>query len=355
MSLSARPSAGERGPVALSRTVPTSVSPTLSQGAIVQGKYRVNSLLETGPVATAYWGEQVETRRPVVLRLFTEPRSDTIRRSARLASQRASRSGLPDAFVEVVDLGVTDDGRDYLVTEFVQGPSLADLAKQTPPLEPIKALELAMRIGEAIKQALNLGFVDIPLAPEDIVVDSERRIKLLRSDTLILDRLGPADHAGQTPIRDPRYLSPDELAGLPTTERDVVYRFGLLLYELLGGRPLFEGKTIAAVREQQVKVPLGHLLPHRLGKYPASLSRVVGRLLDTNPTQRQPDLASVLNELWEATWFLRRNESAGNSRMTLTRSGFSRARWWTAWGLSIVVLAVGAFGAWHYVVRIPGK
>ncbi len=354
MPPSARPAADEPGPVALSHTSATNVSPALPQGAIVQGKYRVNGLLEAGPAAAAYRAEQVETGRAVVLRLFTEPRASSIQEGLRPNSQRASRSGLPDSFVEVVDLGVTDDRREYLVTEFVQGPSLADLVKQTPPLEPVRALELAMRIGEAIQQALNLGFVDIPLAPGEIVVDGDGRIKLLRSDALILDRLGLGDRAGkiQAPIRDPRYLSLDELAGLPTTERDVVYRFGLLLYELLCGRPLFEGRTVTEIREQQLKAPSGHV-PHRLRTYPPSLGRIVAQLLDSNPVRRPPDLTSILNELWEATWLLRPNESSGRSRMTLTLSGFSRARRWTAWGLSIVVLGVGVLVAWRYVARIP--
>ena len=154
-----------------------------------------------------------------------------------------------------MDYGLTDDGRVFFVTEFVQGTSFADLIKRTPPLAPIRALEAAIRIGEAIEQTLNLGFVDVSLAPSDIVVDGDQRIRLPRSDVIVLHRLGLVDRqaAAETPVRDPRYLSPEELAGRPATERDVVYRFGLLLYELLCRRPPFEGTTAAEVREQQLE------------------------------------------------------------------------------------------------------
>ena len=334
-------------------TLGTSFFPALPQGAVVQDKYRVNGLLEMGPDAAVYRADHARTGRLVVLRLFHAPHSGPIESLARLASQRASRSDLPDAFVEVVDFGLTDDGRLFLVTELVQGTSFADLVKQTPPLAPIRALELAMRIGEAIEQTLNLGFVDVSLAPSDIVVEGDQRIRLPRSDVIVLHRLGLVDRqvAAETPVRDPRYLSPEELAGLPTTERDVVYRFGVLLYELLCTRPPFEGTTAAEVREQQREARPEQLRDSLRG-YPASLGRLVARLIDSNPTHRPPNLTSILNELWEAAWPLRREASPRSFRAGTTPPSGSRARRWAAWSLPIAILAGGALVGWLYVVRI---
>ena len=113
-----------------------------------------------------------------------------------------------------------------------------------------------MRVGEAVEVVLNLGALDVWVAPRDVVLlDEGDRPKLRRSDMLIVRRLGLADAlaAAEAPGRDPRYASPEELARVAVTEGSLVYRFGILLYELLGGSPPFDGTTPAEVRDQQLR------------------------------------------------------------------------------------------------------
>jgi serine/threonine protein kinase len=132
-------------------------------------------------------------------------------------------------------------------------------------------------------------------------VDDAHRVKLLRSDVLVLRQLGLAEQlaAAEATERDPRYVSPEELAGRPATERSVVYRFGVLLYELLCGEVPFDGTKADDVHDRQLRSP-PRRLRDRHPTLPASLDRLASRMLDPEPMARPADPTSILNELWEA-------------------------------------------------------
>ena len=259
-------------------------------------QHRLTGMLTTSRVATVYRAEEVETGRAVMVKLFHElGRND---RGLTLGSwgswptaSRAPWPELPGAFVAVHTCDLTDEGQLFLVTDLVEGPSVADLLRRTPPIAPVRALDLAIRIGEALEAARNLGVLDLQVTPRDvIVVDDADRVKLLRSDTLMLRHLGLADRlsAAEAAERDPRYASPEELAGIPPTERSVIYRFGVLLYELLSGSPPFEGTTPAEVRDRQLRSSPSRLR-RRHRRLPASLDRLVSRMISLDPMARPVD------------------------------------------------------------------
>jgi hypothetical protein len=338
--------------------------PALPAGVVLRDRYRLTSTVRIGHVMTAYRAQELETGRAVAVKVFHEVgRNDRgrIKSFHRPASRRAPSPELADAFVAVHHCDVTDDGQLFLVTELVPGPSVADLLMRKSPLATVRALELATRIGEAVEAALNLGFLDLPLAPEDIIVDDADRVKLTRSDTLILRQLGLGEKltAAEAPERDPRYASPEELAGLPVTDRSVVYRFGVLLYELLCGSPPFSGTTPAEVRARQLQ-PLPRRPSDRDLALPTSLDRLVSRMLDPNPAARPADLTSILDELWNATCRLRVEapatppDDAGPSA-SVARAAQRRRPWMQRWalaGLPIIVIG-GIVLGWPYLVGGP--
>ena len=290
-------------------------------GTVLSERYRLIGTPEVGQVATVYRAETIETGKAVAVKIFHEVgRNDRkrIELLRRPIARGAGRLDLPSVFVTAYECALTDDGRLFLVTELVDGPSVADLLRQGP-LTPLRALGLAMRIGEALEVVLNPGFLDLRVAPQDIaVVKDEDRVKLRRSDVPILRRLGLADQlaAAEAPGRDPRYAPPEELPGLPPTEAGVVYQFGLVLYELLCGSTPFDGATPAQVHERKLR-PLPIQLRTRHRALPASVERLVSRMLHPDPRTRPGDLTLVLNELWDVLCHIRTKMPATSiSRVT---------------------------------------
>ena len=348
----------------LNRAPRGNLPPALPVGTVLRDRYRLTEILEIDQVATLYRAESLRTGQTVAVKIFHEvgrndrSRIEILRRPT--PSNRA-RLELPDSCATVEDCDLADDGRLFLAIELVEAPSVADLLRQTPSLAPERALELAIRVGEALEETLNLGLLDLRMAPHDIIpVTGGDRVKLLRSDALILRRLGLGDQlvAAETPIRDPRYVSPEELSGFPATERSAVYRFGVLLYELLCGEPPFDAATPAKLSDQQLRPP-PRQLRDRHPTLPASLDRLVSRVIDPDPAARPVGLASILNELWDAECRLRTelapaSTNAASPSVTAASPPVRRSptRLWALAGVPIVVIG-GVFLAWFHIVGRP--
>ena len=344
---------------------PRSPLPTaLPAGTLLRNRYRLTGTLKIGRVAAVYRAEEAETGRPVTVKIFHElgrNDRDRIVSFRRPKSSRLPRRELPASFAAVHACDLTDDGQLFLVTEVVQGTSLADLLKRTPALAPGRALELATRIGEALEAALNLGPLELPLAPADIVVDDADRVKLLRSDVLILRQLGLADQlaAAEAGERDPRYVSPEELAGIPPTERSVVYRFGVVLYELLCGKRTVRRDDAGRSSPQAAPIT-PEVAPGQHPELPASLDRLVSRMLDPEPRTRPADPTSIVNELWDVACRLRAASPPATTHIASSSATAgppspvrrSRARPWVLAGLPIALIS-GAILTWSTLVRSP--
>jgi serine/threonine protein kinase len=282
---------------------------------VLRDRYRVTGTIEVGSVAAIYRAEEVATGRAVSVKVWHEIGRDDRRRAEsfhRLATRGGAASGqLPRAFVAVRDCALTVDGRLFLVTELVEGPSLRQLVETGPGVEPGRALALAIRVGEALATALDLGFLELRVSPANIlVVDAEDSVKILGSEALVLRRLGIGDSLAESFRRDPDYAAPEELAGEPATERSAVYGFGLLLRALLQG-------TLAGERSTSTPAaPLARLLPSlrvRGGQPSVSsaLERLAARMTDPNPAARPSDVTRILNELWEQRCRLESAEPGG--------------------------------------------
>ena len=316
----------------------------------MRGRYRLVVSLESGPAATTYRAQDIDSGGTVDVKVFDElGRHERYRLEPlhRPSSSGVTLLDLPSAFLSVRDCDLADDGRLFVVTESVQAATLADLAKQVSPLEPGRALELAMWIGEALEGALNLGFTDLPLAPEDVIVDEGDRLRLRRSDVAILRRLGLADqlNAMEAPTRDPRYVSPEELAHLPPTERSVIYRFGVLIYELMCGSPPFDGATPAALRQQIRRGPPRLRARHRA--LPASLDGLVARMVALDPVLRPAALTPILNELWEA--LCRHRGKLGHARWNPRLAAWRVRPRHLVVAVASITAMLGMFLTWPYL------
>jgi eukaryotic-like serine/threonine-protein kinase len=350
----------EPGHAALRRASRPHLALAVGLGTVLQDHYRLSGTLEVGDVATVYRGEEIETGRAVAVTVFHEIGRNARGRIEDLHRPRprgASPLVLPSVFAAVHACDLTDDGRLFVVTELLEGPSIAELLKRAP-LSPARALEVAMRVGEAVEVVLNLGALDVWVAPRDVVLlDKGDRPKLRRSDMLIVRRLGLADAlaAAEAPGRDPRYASPEELARVAVTEGSLVYRFGILLYELLGGSPPFDGTTPAEVRDQQLRrSPMRLQDRHRA--LPPSVDRLVAQMLAPDPAVRPVDLTWILNELWDAACHLRAMAPDDAASSPGARPSPSTERRWARRlamaGLSVLSLG-GVLAAWPYLASRP--
>ncbi|MCL5742856.1 MAG: serine/threonine-protein kinase, partial [Acidobacteria bacterium] len=196
-----------------------------------------------------------------------------------------------------------DVGPDYLVMEFVEGKPLRG------PLPLQQALELGAQIADALRCAHSKGIVHRDLKPGNVL--------LTKSGVKLLD-FGLAKIQAQTAATDTtvttaqpltegnailgtlQYMSPEQLEGKPADARSDIFALGLMLYELVCGKPAFHAQSQASLIAAILKAepaPLGSLQPVT----PPALDRVVRKCLDKDPDRRWQSAADLRDELlWVA-------------------------------------------------------
>jgi serine/threonine protein kinase len=259
-------------------------------GLRVRGRYRVIDELGAGVFGTVCVGEDESTGHRVAIRFF--PRNVATTPQAAQAVLRVGRSIMAastshPAIARVLEFGELDAGPPFAVTEFVEGRRLSELMSGRAPVELGAALRIALELGGAIETLHNMGFVHGAINPRNVVVLEDGRVKLL-----------DVELAG---LRDAReiqaeYLSPEQIENGPTTEKTDIYAFGVLLYELLGGAPPFQGPTRDAIFVKHLKdVPAP--IHRRRDGVPASVARAVTLAL-SKQAEARPLMGDVLNLLW---------------------------------------------------------
>lgn len=271
----------------------------LSVKTFAGGRYRVERELGHGGMASVYLARDEELRRPVAVKLLAghlggEPGlRERFLREARMAA----RLSHPNV-VQVFDAG-DEDGRPYIVMEYVPGQTLAEELRRQGRLDPPQVVDLALQACGGLEHAHGSDLVHRDVKPHNL---------LLREDgTLKIADFGIAHAAEATRLTQvgsvlgtAAYLAPEQAAGDPVTAAADIYSLGVVLYELLSGRPPYEFSSLAEIvskqREQPIR-PLRDVEP----AVSEQLEAVVMRCLARNPDYRPSSAADLARELAAAS------------------------------------------------------
>jgi tRNA A-37 threonylcarbamoyl transferase component Bud32 len=208
------------------------------EGQILNGRYRLGSLLGAGGMASVYLAEDEVLERQVAVKVLSPPYAqdpvfvERFRREAR----SAARLSHPNV-VAVFDSG-SDATEHYLVMEYVAGQSLAQLLHRQGRLAPRRAGELAVEVCAALAAAHDRGLVHRDVKPANVLVGDDGRVKV--TDFGIAKAAATATLTGTgTVLGTVAYLSPEQAQGGPVDARSDLYSLGCVLYELLCGSPPF--------------------------------------------------------------------------------------------------------------------
>ena len=263
------------------------------EGAIVDGKYRVDASLGTGGMGTVYRATDVRLEREVALKVI---RDDLLGEAA--TAERFRREAVAVArlrhpnVVTIYDYGVAPGLGAYLVMELLQGHSLRVELERRQRLEAREALDVAGQVCNAVAAAHASGIVHRDLKPENVFLEASAggaAVKVLDFGLAQFTE-GAASLRGAITMRGaalgtPAYMSPEQCLGEEADERSDVYALGCLLYEMLAGRPPFVAPTTAALLLKHVNDLPRHLRELTTGVDP-SLEAAVSRALAKAPGDR---------------------------------------------------------------------
>jgi eukaryotic-like serine/threonine-protein kinase len=265
-------------------------------GSVLGGRYRIEANIGAGGMAVVYRGFDPVLNRTVAIKVlnpqFATDASfvDRFRREA----QAAARLNHPN-IVGVYDHGA-DDGTQYIVMEFIEGRTLAAALSAGRRPSPMQAVEVTQHICDALAAAHAQGVIHRDIKPENVMVTRDGTVKVM--DFGIARLLSGPETAPQTSavLGTASYLSPEQAQGQPVDARTDIYSLGIVLYEMLAGRPPFTGESPVAIAYKQVNeapLPPSELNP----EVSPSLDAVVMRTLAKNPANRYQSAEEFAEDL----------------------------------------------------------
>ncbi len=274
-------------------------------GRTLCGRYRIDAVLGAGGMGVVYRGTQLDGQPPRQIAIKTLlPESNTSLKVRERFQREAvlARRLQHDGVAEVLDFGVEGDIL-FLIMELVGGVDLGLFIRQEAPLPSRVALLIARRIVDVLVEAHAIGLVHRDIKPANIRIlrgsaEDAIAIKILdfgiaKDLTAAQDQLTTTGAMMGTPL----YLAPEQAVDAKRNVdcRADQYATGVVLYEMLAGRPPFLGSTVASVLFAHVMKPP----PSLPREVPVPLRRVVLRMLKKDPADRYAEprvLARALAE-----------------------------------------------------------
>jgi eukaryotic-like serine/threonine-protein kinase len=255
--------------------------PEVSEGSVVDGRYRVLRRLGSGGMADVWLAEDTHLQRQVALKVLHRRFAQDREFVERFRREAESAAGLQHPnVVSVYDRGEFE-GTYYIAMQYVDGPTLKALIDAG--LSPEQAVALIRQVLEGARFAHRHGIVHRDLKPQNVIVNGEG--KAIVTDFGIA-RAGVSEITQTGSVMGtPHYLSPEQAQGFEVTAVSDLYSIGVLLYEALTGRVPFEGESAVAVAMKQVSQT-----PQRPSsinpRVSPALDAVVMRALEKEPGER---------------------------------------------------------------------
>jgi serine/threonine-protein kinase len=260
---------------------------------VLAGRYRLVRPIARGGMAEVWEGHDVVLDRPVAVKLLhahlasDETFLERFRREAVAAAGLAHRN-----VISTFDTG-NDQGHAFIVMELVVGQTLA-AALAAGPLPPAHAIRIAAEVADALEYAHRAGMVHRDVKPANILLFDDGRVKV--SDFGIAKAMAGGDLTQTgTMLGTTKYVSPEQVEGKVLDGRSDVYSLGVVLYEMLCGKPPFEADTDMATALMHVRSepkPLGQVCD-----VPAQLADLVRTAMAKSPAQRFPSAAAMREAL----------------------------------------------------------
>ena len=267
-------------------------------GRLLDGRYRLDSLIARGGMATVYRATDTRLDRTVAVKVMHRALAedpDFVARFTREA-KAAARVQAPEV-VAVHDAGTDGEtGLAYLVMENVQGINLRQLLLERGALAPARAVSLMVPVARALAAAHAAGLVHRDIKPENVLLSDDGRVKVTDFG---LARAVETSNLTQTTgllIGTVAYLAPEQVDKGTADARTDVYAAGVLLWELLTGTPPYGGESPLSVAYKHVHEDVPPPSTAVAG-IPPELDALVVRATRRDPDQRPRDGGELLTGL----------------------------------------------------------
>ncbi len=285
--------------------VPLPSDPLL--GALIDERYRVESLIAKGAVGSVYKAKQELLGRQVALKVLhgylgADPESLVRFHREAKAISRLEHPNL----LTLYDFGMTADGQPYFVMDLLNGTTLAKVLNNEGRLDARRALTIIRQVLEALSEAHKKGIVHRDIKPPNIVlVEKEENKEFVKLVDFSIAKM--ADNSTIDPVQltvdgiicgSPAYMSPEQCRGSDVDGRSDIYSIGIVLFEALTGKRPFSAKDLVSLMYLHVNdepPKLSDVEPDL--QFPPMLEEMISSTLAKDPASRPQSVEALLSRL----------------------------------------------------------
>ena len=269
-------------------------------GLTIDGKFRIENVLGTGSWSRVYKARELMTDRLVAVKILHARLVSDTEIVARF--ERELQSGLllnhPN-ICSILGYGCLASGQPYIMMEYVEGQTLSAILRRSGFLPVSEGMPIFVACCSALHHAHAQGVVHRDIKPGNIMVATNGETKLLDFGLarFLYDKRQDLTQSG-TALGAVHYMSPEQAFGRCVDARCDVYSLACVIYEVLCGKPVFEGNSAFAVIEKHMRIPVRKFCyADRAQRVNPALEATVLRALEKDPNERFDSAEEFGNEL----------------------------------------------------------
>lgn len=263
---------------------------------MIAGRYTLEELCGSGGMSSVYRAHDRQLERDVAIKILHSSYledGDAVERFRREAQSVAQLSH-PNV-VTIIDRG-EEDGRQFIVFEYVPGKTLKDYLAGRGPLPPGEALTIAIEVGKGLAYAHRAGIVHRDVKPQNVILNGDGLPKVTDFGIARSVDVETAVTQSGTVLGTSDYIAPEQASGGPAVPGSDVYGLGCVLFELLTGSTPYTGGSFVDVAMQHIHAPTPRVRERR-PEVPARVAAAVERAMAKDPADRFASMDDFVAEL----------------------------------------------------------
>ena len=265
-------------------------------GRLLDGRYEILEAIGFGGMAVVYKARCHRLNRLVAIKILKDELSkdEEFRNRFHGESQAVAMLSHPN-IMSVYDVS-THDEADYIVMELIDGITLKQYMEKKGTLNWKETLHFAMQIAKALEHAHGRGIVHRDIKPHNVMVLKNGSVKV--TDFGIARLMSQSNTLTREALGSVHYISPEQAKGGRVDDRSDIYSLGTVMYEMMTGRPPYDGESPVAVAIQHING--GAAMPSTLNPaIPGGLEQIIMKAMATDPGQRYNSATALLYDLDE--------------------------------------------------------
>ena len=265
----------------------------ITRGQLINDRYEIIRSIGEGGMANVYLALDTILNRKVAVKILRGDLSEDEKFVRRFQREAISASSLNNPnIVEVYDVG-EDNGKYFIVMEYVQGLTLKQLIKKRGSLTLPEVVDIMLQLTSAVAHAHASYIIHRDIKPQNVIILEDGRVKIMDFGIAVALNSGELTQTNSV-MGTVYYIPPEQANGGPATTKSDIYSLGILMYELVTGHVPFKGDNPVEVAIKHMNEPLPSICEYD-PDMPQSIENIILRAAAKNPDNRY-DSAEEMHE-----------------------------------------------------------